>query len=92
VHISRETLTFEGAVRHGVLPEVHELITQTNLPAFTTAMGKGGLDETIPQFAGVHQGAGTHSGVKEALEQADYVLWVGNYPVRVALSPCCTDY
>jgi pyruvate decarboxylase len=44
-------------------------------------MGKGGLDETIAQYAGVHQGAGTHSGVKEALETADYVLWVGNYPV-----------
>ncbi|KAH4169209.1 pyruvate decarboxylase [Parastagonospora nodorum] len=69
-----------GAVRHGVLPEVHELIMQANIPAFTTAMGKGGLDEAIPQFAGVHQGAGTHSGVKEELEQADYVLWVGNYP------------
>jgi pyruvate decarboxylase len=69
-----------GAVRHGVLDETHELIKLTDLPTFTTAMGKGGLDETIPKYGGVHAGAGTHPGVKEALEAADAVLWVGNYP------------
>ncbi|KAM0244500.1 hypothetical protein ACHAP5_006181 [Fusarium lateritium] len=69
-----------GAVRHDALEETHELIKLTNLPAFTTAMGKGGLDETIPQYAGVHSGAGTLSGVKEALESVDAVIWIGNYP------------
>lgn len=69
-----------GAVRHDALEETHELIKLTNLPAFTTAMGKGGLDETIPQYAGVHCGAGTLSSVKEALESVDAVIWIGNYP------------
>lgn len=81
MHLLRERLTCEGAVRHGALQEVHELIVQANIPAFTTAMGRGSLNETIAQFDGVHQGAGTHPGVKEALEQAEFVLWVGNYPV-----------
>ena len=81
--ISYRKLACEGAVRHGVLQEIHELIVQANIPAFTRVMGEGGLNEIISQFSGVHQGAGTHPGVKEALEQADYVLWVGNYPVRV---------
>ncbi|EXL99711.1 thiamine diphosphate-binding protein [Fusarium oxysporum II5] len=69
-----------GAVRNGVLEESHELIKLTNLPTFTTAMGKGGLDEAIPQFAGVHSGAGTLPAVKEALESVDTVIWIGNYP------------
>ncbi|KAF5558715.1 pyruvate decarboxylase [Fusarium phyllophilum] len=60
-----------GAVRNDVLEESHELIKLTNLPTFTTAMGKGGLDEAIPQFAGVHSGAGTLPSVKEALESVD---------------------
>ncbi|EGU83629.1 hypothetical protein FOXB_05877 [Fusarium oxysporum f. sp. conglutinans Fo5176] len=68
------------AVRNGVLEESHELIKLTNLPTFTTAMGKGGLDEAIPQFAGVHSGAGTLPAVKEALESVDTVIWIGNYP------------
>lgn len=43
-------------------------------------MGKGGLDETIPEFAGVHSGAGTLPEVKQALESVDAVIWIGNYP------------
>ncbi|KAF1977956.1 pyruvate decarboxylase [Bimuria novae-zelandiae CBS 107.79] len=69
-----------GAVRHGVLDETHELIKLTGLPTFPTAMGKGGLDEDFPQYGGVHQGAGTHPGVKDALEAADAVMCIGNYP------------
>ncbi|KAF5643814.1 pyruvate decarboxylase [Fusarium sp. NRRL 52700] len=69
-----------GAVRNGVLEESQELIKLTNLPTFTTAMGKGGLHEAIPQFAGVHSGAGTLPAVKEALESIDTVIWIGNYP------------
>ena len=63
-----------------MLGETHELIKLTKLPAFTTAMGKGGLDETIPEFAGVHSGAGTLPDVKKALESVDVVIWIGNYP------------
>ncbi|KAF9774469.1 hypothetical protein IL306_007547 [Fusarium sp. DS 682] len=69
-----------GAVRHGAIEETHELIKLTNFPTFTTAMGKGSFDEAIPQFAGVHSGAGTLPAVKKALESADTVFWVGNYP------------
>ena len=67
-----------------MIAEAHELIELTSLPTFTTAMGKGGLNERIPQYGGVHQGAGTHSDVKEAMEAADVVLWLGNYPVSVS--------
>lgn len=40
------------AIRHRVLPEVHELIEKSGLPTFVTPMGKGGVDETISTFGG----------------------------------------
>lgn len=40
------------AIRHRVLPEVHELIKQSNLPVFVTPMGKGAVNETLPTFGG----------------------------------------
>jgi pyruvate decarboxylase len=43
-------------------------------------MGKGGLNEDLSQYGGVHQGAGTHPQVKTAIERTDFVLWVGNFP------------
>ncbi|KAI1022369.1 hypothetical protein LB505_007299 [Fusarium chuoi] len=43
-------------------------------------MGKGGLDEAIPQFEGVHSGAGTLPAVREVLESVDMIIWAGNYP------------
>ncbi|KAF2654182.1 pyruvate decarboxylase [Lophiostoma macrostomum CBS 122681] len=69
-----------GAVRSDVLPKTHELIKATGLPTFTTAMGKGGLNEDLAEYGGVHQGAGTHPQVKTAIERTDFVLWVGNFP------------
>jgi pyruvate decarboxylase len=63
-----------------VLDEAHKLIEITKFPAFTTAMGKGALDETMPEFAGVHLGAGSLPGVTKALESADVVIWIGNVP------------
>jgi pyruvate decarboxylase len=42
-------------------------------------MGKGTALEDIPNYAGVYGGAGTHSGVKEAIENSDVVLWLGRY-------------
>ena len=40
------------AIRHRVLDEVHELIQQSELPVFVTPMGKGAVNETLPNFGG----------------------------------------
>lgn len=40
------------AQRHGVTHEVHELIQKSGLPVFVAPMGKGGVDETLPNFGG----------------------------------------
>ena len=40
------------AVRHRVVKETHELVTKSKLPTFVTPMGKGAVDETLPNYAG----------------------------------------
>jgi len=43
-------------------------------------MGKGAANETLPTYGGVYGGAGTYPDVKKAVEGADAVFWLGNYP------------
>ncbi|KAF2263194.1 pyruvate decarboxylase [Lojkania enalia] len=69
-----------GAARHDVLSEAHEFVKLTRIPFFTTPMGKGSVNEDLPQYGGVHFGAGTHPGVKNAMESSDFVLIIGNFP------------
>ena len=40
-------------------------------------MGKGAIDETLPNFGGVYAGDGSNPGVRERVESADLVLSIG---------------
>jgi pyruvate decarboxylase len=75
-----------NAVRNNLSEMSRKVSMLTGLPTFTTCMGKGALDETQPNFGGVYQGAGSHAGVREAVEAADCVLWVGNVQVSTVLT------
>ena len=74
-----------NAVRNNLSEMSRKVSMITELPTFTTCMGKGALDETQPNFGGVYQGAGSHAGVREAIEAADFVLWIGNVQVSRGL-------
>lgn len=65
------------ASRHDCRPEVAQLIDATNFPAFTTPMGKSGVNESHPRFGGVYVGTLSEPAVKEAVESADLVLSIG---------------
>lgn len=65
------------AIRHRVLDEVHELIEKSGLPTFVAPMGKGAVDETLPNFGGVYAGDGSNRGVRERVESSDLVLSIG---------------
>lgn len=40
-------------------------------------MGKGAVDEDLPNFCGVYAGAGSHPDVAQALESSDLVITIG---------------
>ena len=65
------------AVRHRVVDEVQELINKTNIPAFTTPMGKSAIDETHGRFGGVYIGNVSQEHIKKVVESSDLVLSVG---------------
>ncbi|RMY79704.1 hypothetical protein D0862_13065, partial [Hortaea werneckii] len=69
-----------NCVRNGCAGLANELAKSTGYPYFTTCMGKGGADETLPNFAGVYQGGGSLSAVRMAIEErADCLLWLGSF-------------
>ncbi|RPB20089.1 pyruvate decarboxylase [Terfezia boudieri ATCC MYA-4762] len=65
------------SIRHRVLDELHQLVMKTNLPTFVTPMGKGAVNETLGSFGGVYVGDVSRKDVKETVEGADLVLFVG---------------
>lgn len=65
------------AQRHKVLNETHELIVKSNLPTFVAPMGKGALNETLPNYGGVYAGDGSNAGVRERVESSDLILSIG---------------
>ncbi|KAI5307304.1 Pyruvate decarboxylase 1 [Ascosphaera pollenicola] len=65
------------AVRFRCLEEVNDLVKKSGFPTFVAPMGKGAVDETLPNFGGVYAGEGSQEGVKEQLESSDLVLSIG---------------
>lgn len=65
------------AIRHKVLDEVNELVKKSGLPTFVAPMGKGAVNETLPNYGGVYAGDGSNDGVRERVESADLVLSIG---------------
>ncbi|KAF1946659.1 pyruvate decarboxylase [Clathrospora elynae] len=65
------------AIRHRALKETHALIEKSGIPTFVAPMGKGAVDETLPNYGGVYAGDGSNAGVRERVESSDLVLSIG---------------
>ncbi|KAK3069618.1 Pyruvate decarboxylase 1 [Teratosphaeriaceae sp. CCFEE 6253] len=69
-----------NAVRNNLQAEANRLAEVSGWKFFTTCMGKGGADESLPNYAGVYQGGGSLEVVRKAVEDdADLVLWIGSF-------------
>lgn len=56
---------------------MHALVEKSGLPTFVAPMGKGAVDETLPNYGGVYAGDGSNTGVREIVESSDLVLSIG---------------
>ncbi|KAM5441315.1 putative pyruvate decarboxylase [Microsporum ferrugineum] len=65
------------AIRHRVLDEIHDLVSKSGLPTFVAPMGKGAVDETLPNYGGVYAGDGSTAQVREHVEASDLILSIG---------------
>jgi pyruvate decarboxylase len=70
-------LSFRPNQTRQVLDEVHELVEKSGIPTFVAPMGKGAVNETLPNYGGVYAGTGSNPGVRERVESADLILSIG---------------
>ena len=56
---------------------MHDLVVKSGLPTFVAPMGKGAVDETLPNYGGVYGGSGSHQDVREMVESSDLILNIG---------------
>lgn len=70
-----------GAVRNNFVSEGEALIKLLNVPYFATPMSKGVSERIAGKFGGVYSGGASTMEVKQAVESADLVFYLGNYPV-----------
>ena len=66
--------------RFDALPETQDLIEILDVPFFSANMGKGLIDENLPHYVGVWNGAVGTPGVREAAESADLMITLGYLP------------
>ena len=65
------------ADRFGVAGEIVELAEKLRLPVAAALTVKGVIDETLPCWIGLYDGAGSATGVRAAVENSDCLLAVG---------------
>lgn len=63
--------------RHSIESETKELCQRTEFPLFVTPMGKGSVDEGLPQFGGVYTGSISSPAVREVVDFADFLIVIG---------------
>jgi pyruvate decarboxylase len=74
----RPVCLVDGCVtRHLLVSEVDDFVRKSGLPTFVTPMGKGAVNETLPNFGGVYAGAGSLDTVRQLFESSDLILGIG---------------
>ncbi|KAG8628820.1 hypothetical protein KVT40_002685 [Elsinoe batatas] len=68
----------DGEVRSlRIVEQVEELVRATGWPTWTTAFGKGLINETLPNFNGIYQGRFDRKEVQDAFQNSDLVMTFG---------------
>ncbi|NGZ75157.1 alpha-keto acid decarboxylase family protein [Saccharibacillus alkalitolerans] len=67
-------------------PLVREVAEKLQIPAASTAMGKGGFDESHPNHIGMYGGAFGSQKVREIVESADCLIVAGFVPSDINLA------
>jgi len=77
-----------GANRKQVTKHLARLVESANLPFFESQMGKGVLDERLPQYIGT-AALSEGDGVHRAVEMADLILAVGHDTIEKPTNFTC---
>lgn len=67
-----------ATIRHGLQAEVNEFANSSGFPTFSAKMGKGVIDESLPNYHGVYNGNITLEGIKEEIHKTDLLIKIGS--------------
>lgn len=75
-HVARRPaiLADQDADRHGFVPALQAIAEKTRTPYAHLNSGRGVLDEQHPLYLGTYNGAGSAPEVREAIENADFLI------------------
>jgi pyruvate decarboxylase len=75
----RPAIVVDGCVlRHHLEKEANEFARRSGFATFTAPMGKGAIDESLPNFRGCYSGNVTLEGIQEEIQQADLLIELGS--------------
>lgn len=82
INKSKRTVLLPGHEIHRwqLQDKVMQLLAKTNLPAASVFVGKAEYLEHMPQCIGAYQGAGSQEQVRQYVEDADTVIFLGTVP------------
>ncbi|KAI8378894.1 pyruvate decarboxylase PdcB [Blakeslea trispora] len=76
---SHPVIVVDGCVlRHGCQKQVEEFIERSGFPTYVAPMGKGAVNETIPNYRGCYSGNITLESVNEEVRKADLIIEIGS--------------
>jgi pyruvate decarboxylase len=76
---SYPAIVVDGCVlRHHIQKEANAFVKASGFPTFTAPMGKGAIDERLPNFRGCYSGNVTLEGITKEIEQADLLIELGS--------------
>ncbi|GAA5809155.1 hypothetical protein MFLAVUS_002560 [Mucor flavus] len=65
-------------LRHRLTDEANEFVKVAGFPTFSAPMGKGAIDESLPNYRGVYAGAISFKEVSEEIKNADLLIEIGS--------------
>ncbi|KAI9352370.1 pyruvate decarboxylase PdcB [Pilaira anomala] len=72
-------IVIDGCVlRHRLEKEATEFVERSGFPTFAAPMGKGAIDETLPNYRGIYSGNVSLEGITKEIEQADLLIELGS--------------
>ncbi|CAO3640883.1 unnamed protein product [Mucor hiemalis] len=75
----RPAIVTDGCVlRQHLQKEANEFVKRTGFPTFTAPMGKGAIDERLPNFRGCYSGNVTLEGIVKEIEECDLLIELGS--------------
>nr|POE79583.1 pyruvate decarboxylase [Quercus suber] len=64
--------------KYPIRSQVEALVKKSGIPVFVAPMGKGVINEDVPNFVGLYAGAVSRPDVAQAVEKSDLVITIGN--------------